>query len=72
MTVLAHKLARAVYDLLTRGTAVAMDQFLHGSGSGAGEPAASRGHHGVSLTIVLCTEAPPASANAQEHIGAVP
>jgi len=40
LTVLAHKLARAVYDMLKRGTAFAMDQFLHGSGSGAGEPAA--------------------------------
>src|SRR2546428_296654 len=36
LTVLAHKLARAVYDMLKRGTAFAMDQFLHGSGSGAG------------------------------------
>jgi transposase len=30
LTVLAHKLARAVYDMLKRGTACNMDQFLHG------------------------------------------
>jgi transposase len=30
LTVLAHKLARAVYNMLKRGTAFAMDQFLHG------------------------------------------
>jgi transposase len=30
LTVLAHKLARAVYYLLKRGTAFTMDQFLHG------------------------------------------
>jgi transposase len=30
LTVLAHKLARAVYDMLKRGTAVDMDQFLRG------------------------------------------
>ena len=30
LTVLAHKLARAVYDMLKRGTAFSMDQFLHG------------------------------------------
>jgi transposase len=53
LTVLAHKLARAVYDMLKRGTAFDMDKFLQGSGSGAGEPAASLGHHGVSLTTVL-------------------
>jgi transposase len=30
LTVLAHKLARAVYYMLKRGTAFDMDQFLHG------------------------------------------
>jgi transposase len=30
LTVLAHKLARAVYYMLKRGTAFTMDQFLHG------------------------------------------
>jgi len=46
LTVLAHKLARAVSYMLKRGTAFKMDRFLHGSESGAGEPAAERGHHG--------------------------
>jgi transposase len=30
LTVLAHHVARAVYDLLTRATAVNMDKFIHG------------------------------------------
>jgi transposase len=30
LTILAHKLARAVYDMLTRKTAFAMDKCLHG------------------------------------------
>jgi transposase len=38
LTVLAHKLARAVYDMLKRGTAFDLDTFLHESWSGAGEP----------------------------------
>jgi len=72
LTILAHKLARAVYDMLKRGTAFDMAQFLSSSGSGAGEPGAELGPHGVSLTTVLGKEAPPASANAPEHIGAIP
>jgi transposase len=72
LTVLAHKLARAVSYMLKHGTAFEMDRFLQGSGSAAGEPAAELGHHGVSLTTVLGKETPPASAHAPEHIGAVP
>jgi hypothetical protein len=30
LTILAHKLARAVYDMLTRKTAFDMDKFLNG------------------------------------------
>jgi hypothetical protein len=30
LTILAHKLARAVYDLLKRQIAFAMEKFLHG------------------------------------------
>jgi transposase len=41
LTILAHKLARAVYDMLKRQTAFAMDQFLHSLGSSVGEPDAS-------------------------------
>ncbi len=42
LTLLAHKLARAVYDMLKRQTAFDKDKFLHRSGSSAGEPDASR------------------------------
>ena len=30
LTILAHKLARAVYDMLKRDTVFDMDKFLHG------------------------------------------
>jgi transposase len=40
LTILAHKLARAVYYMLTRDTVFEMDLFLNGYGSRAGEPAA--------------------------------
>ena len=39
-TILAHKLARAVYYMLTRDTVFEMDRFLNGDGSRVGEPAA--------------------------------
>ena len=39
LTILAHKLARAVYYMLKRKTAFDMDVFLRTSGSRAGEPA---------------------------------
>jgi hypothetical protein len=42
--------ARAVYYRLKRETACNMQQFLNGSGSGAGEPTAELGDHGLSLT----------------------
>jgi transposase len=41
LTILAHKLARAVYDMLKRKTAFAMNICLHTYGSRAGEPGAS-------------------------------
>jgi transposase len=37
LTVLAHKLARAVYYMLTREVAFDSQKFFHGSGRGAGE-----------------------------------
>jgi transposase len=40
LTLLAHKLARAVYYMLRRGTVFEMDTCLKGYGSRAGEPAA--------------------------------
>jgi transposase len=48
LTILAHKLARAVYDMFLRDTVFKMDTFLNGSGSRAGEPAASLDTHGIS------------------------
>jgi transposase len=49
LTILAHKLARAVYYMLTRATVFEMDTFLNGYGSRAGEPAASLDTYGLSL-----------------------
>jgi len=72
LTVLAHKLARAVYYMLKRRVVFDLDTFLQSSGRGAGEPAASLGHDGRSLATVLCHEAPRASPNAHEPIGALP
>jgi hypothetical protein len=46
LTVLAHKLARAVYDLLKRDVVFDLNIFLQREGRGVGEPAASRGHDG--------------------------
>jgi transposase len=40
LTVLAHKLARAVYSMLLRDTVFEIDTFLNGDGSRVGEPAA--------------------------------
>ena len=40
LTILAHKLARAVYYMLLRDMVLEMDTFLNGYGSRAGEPAA--------------------------------
>jgi hypothetical protein len=41
LTILAPKLARAVYDMLKRKTACEMNIVLHTSGSRAGAPGAS-------------------------------
>jgi hypothetical protein len=64
LTVLAHKLARAVYDMLKRPTAFDMEKFLRSDGRGAGEPAASRGREGLSRATVLCHDGLLASAHA--------
>jgi transposase len=53
LTVLAHQLARAVYDLLKRGTAFALDKFLHDYWSGAGAPDASLDCARISLATAL-------------------
>jgi transposase len=58
-TVRAQQCARAVYDLCHRGGAGELNPCVHGSGSGAGEPAASLGHSGGSLATVLGHEGCP-------------
>jgi transposase len=47
LTVLAPKLARAVYSMLKRGGAFDLNAFLQSEGKGVGEPAASLGHDGL-------------------------
>jgi transposase len=51
VTILAHQLARAVYDMRKRDTAFAGDTCLSESCSRGSEPAASRAAEGISLTI---------------------
>jgi hypothetical protein len=51
LTILAHTLARAVYDMLKRDTAFALDTCLRESWSRAGEPAASLAADGITLAI---------------------
>jgi hypothetical protein len=46
LTVLAHRWARAVYDMLQRGVTCDLHAFLQRSGRGGGEPATSQGHDG--------------------------
>src|SRR3989442_559940 len=47
LTILAHKLARAVYDMWQRQTAFALDTFLHGEGRGIGELNPELDSHGM-------------------------
>jgi transposase len=56
LTILAHKLARAVYDMLKRETAFDMPKFLKGSWRGAGEPSASLDDSGISRAMALCKD----------------
>ena len=69
LTVFAHKLARAVYDMLKREVGCDLATFLQSYGRRVGEPAASLGHHGRSLATVLYNDASP---NAPEHRGPLP
>jgi hypothetical protein len=58
LTILAHKLARAVYDMLQHKTAFDMPKFLNSSGRGVGRLDASLDHDGMTLTIhaLQCTK----------------
>jgi hypothetical protein len=69
LTILVHKPARAVYDMLKRHTAVAMGTFLHGSGSRAGAPGTSRDTTGISLSRACTTSCCTASLTAKVRIG---
>lgn len=48
LSMLAHTLARAVYDMLKRHTAFDLEHFLQSEGSRAGEPGASLDTDGMS------------------------
>jgi hypothetical protein len=72
LTVLAHQLARAVYDLLKRHVAFDKDQFFQPSWRGADEPGASRDIQGMHLPDALDTAVSMASLNAQARIGRDP
>jgi transposase len=54
LTILAHKLARAVYYRLKRDSAFDLQRFLNGEWRGAGEPGASLDDSGISLEMALC------------------
>jgi hypothetical protein len=56
LTVLAHKLARAVYDMLQRPTAFDMHKFLTGERRGVREPGASLATDGRSVVPMLYTD----------------
>ena len=69
LTILAHQLARAVSDRLTRQAACDLDTFLQGSGSSAGEPDASLATQGISLSQACSRSCWTASLNAKVRIG---
>jgi hypothetical protein len=71
LPILAHKVARAVYDLLKRKTAVAMNICLHTYGRRAGEPGASLDTQGMSLHGACSQVYLPASLNATVRLGPV-
>jgi hypothetical protein len=69
LTVLAQKLARAVYDKLKRHVAFDQDQFFPRSWRGADAPGASLDTQGMNLPDARDTAAAMASLNAQARIG---
>ena len=71
LSILAHKLGRAVYFMLKRQVAFDMELFLQTSGSRAGEPGASLDAEGMSLSRACSTPSPAASVNAKARLGHV-
>lgn len=69
LPILAHQLARAVYDLRKRHTACERDTCLHGEGSRAGEPDASRDTQGISLSRACAQSCLTASLHAKGRLG---
>jgi transposase len=69
LTVLAHKLARAVYYMLKRHVAFDKDRFFQRSWRRADEPGASLDTQGMNLSDALDTAVFIASWNAQARIG---
>lgn len=69
LPVLAHKLARAVYDMLKRQVAFDRETCFQRSGRGTDEPEASLDQQGVTLHQALDTASCLASANAQVPLG---
>ena len=73
LTILAHKLARAVYYMLQRKVAFAMQRFLNDEGRGVGERAVSLDKHGMNLIrATLSNASMTASLNAYERLGHYP
>lgn len=54
LTLRAHALARAVYDMLNRDVACAMAPCRHGARRGVGEPGVARDGEGRRLSPALC------------------
>jgi transposase len=69
LTVLAHQVARAVYDMRKRHVAFDKAQFFQHEWRGADEPGASLNTQGMNLPDALDTAASRASLNAQVRIG---
>jgi transposase len=69
LTVLAQKLARAVYDMRKRQVAFDKEQFFQHEWRGADEPGASLDTQGMNLPDALDMAASMASLNAQTRIG---
>jgi len=72
LTILAHKVARAVYSMLKRQTAFALHTFLQGKG---GEPVSSTPNWtatGCTCSATLATVSTTASLHAPERLGRSP
>ena len=69
LTVLAQKLARAVYHMRKRQGAFERETFCQRSGRGADEPGAERDNYGLNLQDALDPAASTASLNAKARRG---